>query len=208
MDWLTWLSLVGICLLGAMSPGPSLAVVTRATLQGGLGHGLASAIAHGVGVGLYGLITVAGLAALIAGSPRLFLLIQVLGALYLIYLGIKSLRSSGAPPVADDESSSDSSHGAAVSGFLVAFLNPKLAVFMLALFSQFLRPGFGAVELTAMVATAGAIDGLWYSIVALLLTRPRALAKLQQHGLLLDRVFGALLLALAVYILASVLLTL
>ena len=57
------------------------------------------------------------------------------------------------------------------------------------------------------VATAGAIDGLWYSIVALLLTRPRALAKLQQHGLLLDRVFGALLLALAVYILASVLLT-
>ena len=151
-----WLSLITICLLGAMSPGPSLAVVMGSTLRAGPGAGYACSIAHGAAVALYALLTVAGLAVLVARFPLLFLLLQLAGAGYLIHLGVKSLRSSGAPAL--DNPTTDSGHNAAASGFLVAFLNPKLAIFMLALFSQFLHPEADWPEKGIMVATVGVTD--------------------------------------------------
>ena len=151
MDLAQWLSLLGICLLGAMSPGPSLAVVIKSTVHGGRPVGYSAAIAHGLGVALYGLLTVVGLAALIIRTPSVYFALQVLGALYLIYLGVSTWRSRG--PASNSEHAVKPEHNFALEGFLVAFLNPKLAVFMLALFSQFLQPEFGAQEKALMVAT-------------------------------------------------------
>ncbi len=199
MEFSHWLSLISICLLGAMSPGLSLAVVLKSTLDGGQGQGYAAALAHGFGVALYGLLTVSGLAVLIARSPTLFLTIQVLGAGYLIYLGIKSLRSTGHTGVQSDTHSSGSN--AAMQGFLVAFLNPKLAVFMLALFSQFLQPGFGVQEKGVMVATVGITDACWYSLVVTLVSRKTFLEKLQRSTRIIDRIFGVILIALALTVL-------
>jgi threonine/homoserine/homoserine lactone efflux protein len=194
-----WLSLISICLLGAMSPGPSLAVVLKSTLEGGHGRGYVSATAHGVGVALYGLLTVTGLAVLITRSPTLFLGIQVLGAAYLIYLGIKSLRSKSHT---DPQSAiSPTGRNAAVEGFLVAFLNPKLAVFMLALFSQFLQPGFGVQEKGIMVATVGITDACWYSLIVALVSRKSFLKKLQRNAQRIDRIFGVILILLALTVL-------
>ena len=60
-----WLSLALLCILGAMTPGPSLAVVLGSTLRGGQASGLAAALARGLAAGLYAVLTVAGLAALL-----------------------------------------------------------------------------------------------------------------------------------------------
>jgi threonine/homoserine/homoserine lactone efflux protein len=194
-----WLSLTSICLLGAMSPGPSLAVVLKSTLDGGQAKGYAAAVAHGIGVALYGLLTVTGLAVLITRSPPLFLAIQVSGAGYLIYLGIKSLLSTGHASV--QTAVPVTRRSAALQGFLVAFLNPKLAVFMLALFSQFLQPGFGVVEKSIMVATVGITDASWYSLIVMLVSRKSFMAKLQRNANTIDRVFGVILIALALTVL-------
>ena len=200
MEFSLWLSLFSICLLGAMSPGPSLAVVMNNSLQGGRRAGYTAAITHGAGVALYGLLTVTGLAVLIARSPTLFLLIQVSGAAYLIYLGIKSLRSSsGSLPTG--EQNTDDHRGAALSGFLVAFLNPKLAIFMLALFAQFLDPAAGVLEKSIMVATVGITDAGWYSLIVALVSHPRFLEKLQRSAQTIDRVFGVILILLALSVL-------
>lgn len=191
-----WVSLFSICLLGAMSPGPSLAVVMNTSLHSGHRAGYVCALAHGAGVGLYGLLTVAGLAVLITSSPALFTFMQVAGAGYLIYLGIKSLRGgSGAMPT---EGHAPRDHrGAALSGFLVAFLNPKLAIFMLALFAQFLDPQAGVVEKGIMVATVGITDACWYSLIVALVSHPRFLERLQRSAKLIDQVFGVILILLA-----------
>jgi len=194
-----WLSLVGICLLGAMSPGPSLAVVMNTALRSGRRAGYGAAIAHGLGVGLYALFTVTGLAVLIARSPALFLVIQVLGAGYLIYLGVQSLRHAAAQEP-DSEQGPTRRHGA-LDGFWIAFLNPKLAVFMLALFSQFIRPEAGLLEKGIMVATVTTTDACWYALVVTLLSRSALQAKLLQHGPLIDRVFGVLVIVLAISVL-------
>jgi len=190
-----WLSLVGICLLGAISPGPSLAVVLKSTLNGGVAKGYASAIAHGLGVALYGLLTVTGLAVLITRSPELFLGIQVLGAGYLIYLGMQSLRSTGHSE--QQQEHFPNSQNAALEGFLVSFLNPKLAVFMLALFSQFLLPEFGLFEKSIMVATVGITDACWYCLIVSLVSRKSLMGKLQRSAQRIDRMFGVVLILLA-----------
>ena len=195
MEFGHWLSLFSICLLGAMSPGPSLAVVLNSTLGGGHRAGYITAVAHGAGVALYGLLTVTGLAVLITRSPSVFFVIQLLGAAYLIYLGIKSLRSSGTPELQTEASASGSN--AALNGFLVAFLNPKLAVFMLALFSQFLSKDGAALEKMIMVATVGITDACWYALIVALVSRRAFLEKLQRSTGTIDRIFGVILIVLA-----------
>lgn len=182
-----------------MSPGPSLAVVLKSTVHGGQTQGYAAALAHGFGVAAYALLTVTGLAVLIARSPTLFLTIQILGAVYLIYLGIKSLRSTGDTGVQSDTPTSGST--AAMQGFLVAFLNPKLAIFMLALFSQFLQPGFGVPEKAVMVVTVGITDASWYSLIVTLVSRKTLLEKLKRSTRIIDRIFGVILIALALTVL-------
>ncbi|MFT4825085.1 MAG: threonine/homoserine/homoserine lactone efflux protein [Halioglobus sp.] len=204
MELSHWLSLISICLLGAMSPGPSLTVVLKSTLDGGQPQGYAAALAHGFGVAVYGLLTVTGLAVLITSSPPLFLTLQVLGAGYLIYLGIKSLRSEGHTGVQSVTQSIRSN--AAMQGFLVALLNPKLAIFMLALFSQFLQPGYAVQEKSIMVATAGITDACWYSLIVTLVSRKTFLEKLQRSSRIIDRVFGVILIALALTVLLRALL--
>ena len=65
----TLLTLIGICILGAMTPGASLAVVVHQTLRNGRGHGLAAAVAHGIAVGIYAFLAVTGLGLQYAQSP-------------------------------------------------------------------------------------------------------------------------------------------
>ncbi|GAB3270968.1 LysE family translocator [Parahaliea aestuarii] len=193
-----WLSLFTVCLLGAISPGPSLAVVLGNTLRQGRGAGLAAALAHGAGVGLYGLITVSGLAVVMTSSPRLFGGLQILGACYLVYLGLRGLLAGAAPPAAGDETGAPAPRrgSSATAGFLVAFLNPKLAIFMLALFSQFLGPDNHWGAKTVMVLTVGLTDAAWYSLVAVLASRPGALAWLRYRGVLIERLLAVVLIVL------------
>jgi threonine/homoserine/homoserine lactone efflux protein len=192
-----WLSLALVCLLGAMSPGPSLVVVVRQSFAGGSRAGITCAIAHGVGIFLWAAMMVSGLGVLVIASPDLFLAFRFAGAVFLIYLGIQSLRATSA---GSEEVTApfDGNHGSpAREGFLIALTNPKIAVFFAALFSQFIRPDAPAVEQWMIVGTAAIIDILWYAAVALLLSRTAVLAQFQRHNLLLSRVFGAILIALA-----------
>ncbi|TXS92742.1 LysE family translocator [Parahaliea maris] len=209
MEFSHWLSLFTVCLLGAISPGPSLAVVLGNTLRQGRAAGLAAAFAHGFGVGLYGLITVSGLALVMTGSPRAFAAIQMAGAGYLIYLGVRGLRSSHSGASAGlSEGGGESSRGSALSGFLVAFLNPKLAVFMLALFSQFLGPGTDWTVKGIMVLTVGLTDAGWYALVAAMASHPQAIDWLRQREQLIDRVLALVLLTLGTVVLARALMAL
>ena len=204
MSFTLWLTLAGVCLAGAVSPGPSLAVVVNATLRRGKAAGLAVAWGHALGVALYALLTILGVATLITAVPALFKAIQLAGAMYLIYLAIGMLASSGATTIPDRADQGGRGRGL-TDGFSIAFFNPKLAVFMLALFSQFVRPDFGAEDLALMITTAGTIDGMWYSVVVLLLSGSRGADALRGHSRQIDRIFAVLLFALAGYIIIEAL---
>lgn len=193
-----WLTVVSICLLGAMSPGPSLAVVLQQTLRGGRKTGLVAAVTHGLGIGLYALLCISGIAVMITTTPALFTTLQWAGAGYLLWLGFKGLLSK--PEAGEPLAVAPSTGSAARDGFLVVFLNPKVAVFFIALFSQVIGSETTVLEKLMYAATALLIDMAWYVIVAWSFSNPRWLGKLQANVVWLDRIFGVVLIALSVRI--------
>jgi len=196
-----WLTIVSICLLGAMSPGPSLAVVLRQTLSGGRETGLIAAITHGLGIGLYALLCISGIAVMVTASPMLFTTLQWGGAGYLVWLGINGLRARVTPHATLTHPPTTGS--AARDGFLVVFLNPKVAIFFVALFSQVIGSETTWLEKLAYASTAMFIDMAWYMIVAWSFSNPRWLTRLQGNVVWLERAFGVILIALAIRLLAG-----
>ena len=77
MDLSSILALSFVCAMGAMSPGPSLAVVLRNTISGGRLQGIMTGIGHGIGFGLYALVAVTGLSALLLAHESIFLFLLV-----------------------------------------------------------------------------------------------------------------------------------
>ena len=198
MEFHLWLSLVVICILGALSPGPSLALVIKNTLNGGARQGYATAISHGLGVALYAAITATGIGLLIVQSPILFTTIKYAGAAFLLYLGIKALMSKKQSlQFTSGSGELDPSINGWRDGFLIAFLNPKLAIFFLALFSQFVEPNAGWQQKAVMTATVGSIDMLWYIIIAFAMSRGPILEKLKTNSHIVDRITGGFLILLA-----------
>lgn len=197
MSLSVWMSLVAICILGAMSPGPSLAVVAKNCLGGSWKNGVATAWAHAMGVGLYALASVLGLAIVLQHNPVLFKGIAYLGAGYLLWLGINALRSKGGVTAKLSAGKESSLLESARDGAMISMLNPKLALFFLALFSQFVAESHASESRAIVVATPVLLDGLWYTVVSLLITRPTVLEKIKARAVLVDRLTGVVLIGLA-----------
>lgn len=204
MSFSLWLTLVAVCALGAMSPGPSLALILRHTLQGGRPAGIAAGLAHALSVGVYALLTVVGLGALLLAHPWLFQAVTLLGGAYLCWIGWQALR---AQPVMLNAGHIDRSlqRQAARDGFLVGIGNPKLIIFFLALFSQFVTPGLGWHGHLLIILTAMLIDAGWYTLVASVFSHPRFLPWLENYGHWFSRISGLFLIALALRLALNVL---
>lgn len=199
-----WLSLALVCIMGAMSPGPSLAVVLKHTLSGGMKNGMLAALSHGVGVGLYAAASLLGLGALMVQFPNVYQLLVYLGAAYLAYLGIKILLAKPSNNELQVQKSEVSALKALQDGFAIAFLNPKLAIFFLALFSQFIDPQNLTLSIgIIMCLTVLVIDTGWYLLVALLTEMSKNRFGFNQQNVWLDKLLGLVFIALAIRVVVS-----
>ncbi|OOF05071.1 lysine transporter LysE [Salinivibrio sp. MA440] len=198
MTLTTWASLALVCMLGVMSPGPSLVVMAKHSLANSRLHGIVASWAHAFGVGLYALITMLGLAVIFKQSPILFTIIAYAGAAYLGWLGIKSLLSKGGVAAKLEAGKTASLSEAARDGAMISMLNPKLALFFIALFSQFVAVGSDLFSRSVIVLTPLLIDGLWYTLVAFLLSSPTIVDKIRHRGAWIDKLSGVVLIALAI----------
>jgi threonine/homoserine/homoserine lactone efflux protein len=198
MQLATWATLASICVMGAASPGPSLGVVLGNTVGGGRSAGVATGVGHGIGVGIYASLAVAGVAVVITASPALFTGLQVLGAAFLVWLAVQMLRPPRGGAADEAAVPQRSPQQGFRQGFLVAFLNPKIAAFFLALFSQFVDPAATLAEKLGMGLLAGAIDAGWYVLVALVLSGTGLGPWLEARGRAFDITMGVVLIAVAV----------
>jgi threonine/homoserine/homoserine lactone efflux protein len=133
-------------------PGPSNLFVLTRGLQGGARAGVAGALGCATGALTYVAATAVGLAALIASSQVVFAALHYTGAAYLCWLGISALRSG--PEAPELRPSGRSPRRAYRQGLLVELGNPKVALFFLALFPQFLHRGAGPTALQVLVLGA------------------------------------------------------
>ena len=194
MDLTSLLALSIVCAMGAMSPGPSLAVVLRNTISGGRLQGIMTGIGHGIGFGLYALVAVTGLSALLLAHDSTFLLLQWSGALVLLWLSYNMLTYV---PSNANETHEISGRKGFIEGFLISFLNPKILVFLVAVFSQFIDPEINQMERIIMAILAGLIDTIWYVLVAAVLAGTPLIDTLRSNSVIIDRVIGLVLFFLA-----------
>ncbi|MCC9621063.1 LysE family translocator [Thalassospira sp. MA62] len=208
MSFADWLSVAAICVLGAMTPGPSLAVVLRYSVGQSRQAGFACALAHGLGIGFYAVITMMGLGILFQTVPVFHNTVSILGALYLIWLATKAWRTvdhGNKFKVGNLDQAATSVAHAARDGFMIAFLNPKIALFFLALFSQFVSPDMGWSVKFLLAMTAATIDAGWYCLVAIGLSHGRILPWLRAHGGWIERAVAILFVVVALRVLWDVL---
>ncbi len=135
-------------LLLAVTPGPGIFYVAARTLAGGRAEGVASSLGTGLGGMVHVLAGSLGVSAIVLASAELFTALKLVGAAYLIWLGIRTLRSARhEASMASLVTAPVGSRRAFREGVLVEALNPKTAGFFLAFIPQFLDPAAGPVAL-------------------------------------------------------------
>lgn len=135
----------------AVLPGPGILYVAARSLSGGRSDGVASTMGTALGGCVHILAGAAGVSALVLASAELFLLLKILGAAYLVWLGLRTILSARADAAEIAESVLSAPAAGAKKAFregvLVEALNPKTAAFFLAFLPQFVDPRQGSVAL-------------------------------------------------------------
>ncbi|GLZ77152.1 threonine transporter RhtB [Actinorhabdospora filicis] len=202
------LAFIGIIAVGTISPGPDFAMVVRQAAVSGRVAGSATSL--GISVGIFGwmVATATGLAALLAASAIAYAVVKGVGALYLLYLGVKALREAARR----GEKTVDAPVAAAPrlpvwrafrQGLLCNVLNPKAAAIYLALVPQFLGddPGPGLVVLLGAIASG--ITLVWYVGVSNLVGAFRTFLRRPKVRRVIDAVTGSVLVALGIRVAAT-----
>ena len=200
MDIQTLIGMSFVCALGAISPGPSLVVVLRNTVSGGRILGVMTGVGHGIGLTIYAFIAVMGLSSILIANEQIFKSLQWAGALVLIWLSFNLITNN---PSNSTKSYKSSQRRGFLEGFMISFLNPKILVFMVAVFSQFINPDITNYGRFIMAIVAGAIDTAWYVLVATVLASTSIVDKLRLHAIIIDRVIGFVLLIFATMLIVN-----
>lgn len=156
-----WLAVFTLAFVAVITPGPDFVLTLRNSLTYSRQAGLYTALGVGVGNLVHATYSLIGIGAIISQSILLFTLLKWLGAAYLIYLGVKSIRSQkSSVTLIDSRSMAPIKRWSAFRiGFLGNLLNPKATLFFLALFTQVIQPSTPLVIQAAYGITV-AIDGL------------------------------------------------
>ena len=202
MDIESLLGMSFVCAMGAVSPGPSLVVVLRNTISGGRMRGIMTGIGHGLGFGIYAFIAVMGLSSILLANKQLFNLLQVSGALVLIWLAFNLIVKKQSDLSVKYE---ESGYRGFFEGFMIAFLNPKILVFLVAVFSQFLNTDINNSDRFFMAIIAGAIDTMWYVFVAAVLAGTTIVNKLRENVVIINRLIGMVLFMLSILLIVKTL---
>jgi threonine/homoserine/homoserine lactone efflux protein len=183
-----------IAVLLTIAPGPATAMVVRNALRAGWRPAVLTVAGNELGVVVWALLSVLGISALVAASEVAYVTLKRVGACVLIWIGVQSLRRSGEPVEARPSSSRPFRDGVVTS-----LSNPKLAVFFVALFPQFIDAGAPVLPATLLMAAMLAIfDFAWYTALAVMVSRARQSFVRSGVGRWVERTTGAILIALGV----------
>ena len=197
LDTTFWVTVTVACLFGAMSPGPSLAVIINHSLSQGRIAGVSAALSHGIAIGLFAFASASGLSVVIASNSMLFDAIQILGSAFLVFLAIKLMIAPLKKDVGIVVSGPSSVWYALRDGFLIAVVNPKVLLFFTALFSQIAAFDIAFGDKVILALIAGGVDALWFMLIAVALSHSRLLIRFQESSWLLDKVFSLILFTIA-----------
>ena len=203
MSLLVFLKIFAVCLLGAMSPGPSMVVVINNAIFKGRFHGILTSLGHGIGIGMYALFAVLGVALIIKTNLLVFNVIKSLSIIFLIYLGIKSMIDKD--KLDFDKKDLSGGFTSFLQGVSISLLNPKIFIWFVAIYSQFMSLENGKAFNLTLILTAGIVDTIWYVILTLLVTSNIALEFFKNKNVLLKKFVGSVFIIIGALLLLELL---
>lgn len=210
MDFTTALiSILTIHLMASISPGPDFVVVTQKTLLQGRKAGIVCGMGVCIGLLFHISYSVSGLTAAFKHAAWLTQGIGIFGGSYLIFLGYKSIKGSFSqettPSGAKENAAAPTS--AFWSGLIVNIFNPKAAIYFISLFSIIISPSMGTEKLLLVIISIIAVQMAWYLTFIFIVTIPSIREKFDNNIYLIDRILGALMLMMGLYMIVTYLYT-
>ncbi|POX42713.1 threonine transporter RhtB [Streptomyces sp. Ru73] len=197
-----FLAALGVLGLLTIVPGPDMAVVTRRAVAAGTPDALRTAGGIAAGLLVWGVLTVAGLAAALAASPVAYLVLKLLGAGYLVFLGAQALwqnRRAVSPTARTDPGAATGNPWR--TGLVSNVLNPKIAVFYTGLLPTLAPAGMRPVRAMALLVLLHIVLTLaWLSGYVLLLAKAGPVLEKPRVRRALGRITGVVLIGFGVVV--------
>jgi RhtB (resistance to homoserine/threonine) family protein len=200
---LDWLTILVIGLFAVMSPGPNLAITLRHSLIYSRKAGIYTAVGLATGNMVHATYCLIGIGVLITQSILLFTMLKWLGAVFLMYIGYKSLR---AKPYSEQRTLENNRKDitpltAFRIGLLTNLLNPKVTLFFLALFTQIIKPNTPMPIQALYGITMVSLEFAWFSLVSLLMSQDFIRKPFLSLSHWVERATGAILIGLGLRLL-------
>ena len=188
---------VAVAVLVVITPGPDMTLVARNTFAGGRTAGLATSAGTCSGLLVHATAAAFGLSAVLLASSQAFTVVKIAGAAYLVFLGIRTIVTSGRDAASARGPKPADPLTAYRQGLLTNVLNPKIAVFFLSLLPQFVDPGPGFAARLLLLSGLFIVMGLvWLTAYTLMLHAVRATARRPRVRKTIETVTGVVLVAL------------
>ncbi|MCE9679452.1 LysE family transporter [Shewanella sp. AS1] len=209
LDYQLLLSLAVIHTLALASPGPDFVLVVKLASQERRQTALACALGLAVAITMHTILSLTGVSLVIKSSPNLYLAVQLMGASYLAWMGYGAIKSGIAhwrqqQALAVDVSPSQglSSLQGFIQGMSTNLLNPKALVFFITLFSSLITPQVSITTKVAITALLFSLSLIWFSLIALVLSKPSVQQKLQRATPAINLLTGALFISVTLVIIS------
>ena len=196
-----WLSIALICVVGAITPGPSVLVIIYINNTRGFLSGIIASLAHGLGIFIYALISIYTISLIDKNLPSIILLIQLIGGLFLIFFGYKMMFFK------KDEKNINKSliipkkvTDSFFLGVTTSLINPKILIFFTSVFSQFINNDLNDYNKVGIGLLAGIIDTVWYILVSYSVNLPKLKNYIILNQKLIFLFFGFILIIFSIYL--------
>ncbi len=199
MSVVVFLKIFSVCLLGAISPGPSMVVVINNAIFKSRFHGILTSIGHGIGIGIYAFFAVVGIAIVIKTNIIVFNGIKILSIVFLIYLGIKSIMTSD-NQLDFNVKDLNGKITSFFQGLSISLLNPKIFVWFIAIYSQFMSIDNDKIFNTCLILTASIVDIIWYIALTFLVTSIMAIDFIKNKSKLLNKLVGYIFILIGIFL--------
>ena len=190
-----------VCLLGAISPGPSMAVVINNAIFKGRYNGILTSIGHGIGIVIYATFAVLGLGLIIKTNTFIFNSLEILSIILIVIIGIKSISNETRLKLKENDIKRKTF--SFLQGFSISILNPKILVWFIAIYSQFISIDNELIFNIYLILIAGIIDACWYIFLSLAVTTASALNFFQKQINFMQRIQGFFFIALGLGLLIN-----
>jgi len=201
--YLQFLSIATLHLFAVMSPGPDFALIVRQSLCYNRKTAIITSIGIGVGILFHIFYCIIGLGIIISKHIFIFNVIKISGALYLIFLGLRSLIEKSKIEIGLSNSKKRDSINSFLTGFLTNILNPKATLFFLSLYTFIINEQPSLEIQTFYGIWMSIVTGLWFCFLSIMLTNKSILNRINKFLHIIQKGTGAMLIAIGIKLLLN-----